>query len=137
MSFTPTQLGNAGLAPQDHSAGRAIPSAGAPDAGEAGGFSPGDKARLPTALDSEHQKMRDDLKAKNGKYLDQGYDQIQVKAHWDAVALFEAYAKTGDNAELKDWAGKTLPHLKNTSAWRKSSNSSVIRRPGVDRRVPC
>ena len=70
------------------------------------------KAKLPTALDSEHQKLLDDLKAKNGKDFDQGYDQIQVKAHRDAVALFEAYAKAGDNAELKDWAGKTLPHLK-------------------------
>ena len=69
------------------------------------------KTKLPTALDSEHQKMLDDLKAKNGKDFDQGYDQIQVKAHRDAVALFEAYAKTGDDAELKDWAGKTLPHL--------------------------
>jgi putative membrane protein len=70
------------------------------------------KAKLPTALDSEHQKLLDDLKAKNGKDFDQGYDQIQVKAHRDAVALFEAYARNGDNAELKDWAGKTLPHLK-------------------------
>ena len=66
------------------------------------------KAKLPTALDSEYQKMLDDLKAKNGRTSDQGYDQIQVKAHRDAVA----YAKAGDNAELKDWAGKTLPHLK-------------------------
>ncbi len=51
------------------------------------------KAKLPSALDSEHQKLLDDLKAKNGKDFDQGYDQIQVKAHRDAVALFEAYAK--------------------------------------------
>jgi putative membrane protein len=64
------------------------------------------KGKLPTALDSEHQKMIDDLD------FDHGYDQIQVKAHRDAVALFEAYAKAGDNDELKDWAGKTLPHLK-------------------------
>ena len=67
------------------------------------------KAKLPTALDSEHQKLLDDLKAKNGKDFDQGYDQIQVNAHRD---VFEAYARAGDNAELKDWAGKTLPHLK-------------------------
>jgi putative membrane protein len=61
------------------------------------------KGKLPRALDSEHQKMIDDLD------FDHGYDQIQVKAHRDAVALFEAYAKAGDNAELKEWAGKTLP----------------------------
>jgi len=30
----------------------------------------------------------------------------------DAVALFEAYAKSGDDPELKSWAAKTLPHLK-------------------------
>jgi putative membrane protein len=70
------------------------------------------KATLPTALDSEHQKMLDELKSKSGKDFDSSYDQIQVKAHRDAVALFDAYAKGGDNPELKDWAGKTLPHLK-------------------------
>jgi hypothetical protein len=70
------------------------------------------KATLPTALDSEHQKLLDDLKAKNGKEFDQTYDQVQVKAHRDAVALFEAYGKSGDNADLKNWASQTLPHLK-------------------------
>ena len=67
--------------------------------------------------------MLDDLKAKNGKDFDQAYDQIQVKAHRDAVALFEAYAKTGDDAELKAGRGRRFPILKNTSAWRKSSSS--------------
>ena len=55
------------------------------------------KATLPTALDSQHQKMLDELKAKNGKDFDASYDQTQVKAHQDAVALFDAYAKGGDN----------------------------------------
>ena len=70
------------------------------------------KATLPTSLDAEHQKMLDDLKAKNGNEFDRSYDQIQLKAHQDAVALFEAYSKTGDNPELKSWAATILPHLK-------------------------
>jgi putative membrane protein len=70
------------------------------------------KAKLPTSLDSEHQKMLDELKAKSGKEFDSSYDQIQVEAHEDAVALFDAYAKGGDDPELKRWAAKTLPHLK-------------------------
>jgi hypothetical protein len=37
------------------------------------------KANLPTALDSEHQKMLDNLKAKSGKDFDQSYDQVQLK----------------------------------------------------------
>ena len=59
-----------------------------------------------------HQKMLDDLKSKAGKEFDQSYDQIQLKAHQEAVTLFEAYAKGGDNADLKKWATTTLPHLK-------------------------
>jgi putative membrane protein len=70
------------------------------------------KATLPTALDAQHQKMLDELKVKSGKDFDQSYDQIQVKAHQDAVALFEAYARGGDNPDLKSWAAQTLPHLK-------------------------
>jgi putative membrane protein len=69
------------------------------------------KATLPSALDAEHQKILDDLKAKSGKDFDQSYDQIQVKAHQDAVELFNAYAKGGDDPELKKWAAKTLPNL--------------------------
>ncbi|MCC8958751.1 DUF4142 domain-containing protein [Bradyrhizobium sp. Pear77] len=37
---------------------------------------------------------------------------MEVSAHKDAVDLFERYAKGGDNADLKNWAGKTLPVLK-------------------------
>jgi putative membrane protein len=70
------------------------------------------KATLPTALDAQHQKMLDELKAKNGKDFDGSYDQTQLKAHQDAVALFDAYAKGGENAELKGWASRTLPHLR-------------------------
>lgn len=70
------------------------------------------KLTLPTTMDSEHQKMLNDLQAKDGKDFDRTYDQIQLKAHQDAVALFESYSKNGDNPELKSWAVATLPHLK-------------------------
>jgi putative membrane protein len=77
------------------------------------------KAPLPTALDAEHQKKLDDLRAKNGKDFDRAYDQIQVQAHEEAVALFERYSQSGDNADLKQWAAKTLPHLKEHLAMAK------------------
>jgi putative membrane protein len=70
------------------------------------------KLTLPTSLDSEHQNMLNELNTKSGKDFDQTYDQIQLKAHREAVALFEAYSKSGEDSELKIWAGKTLPHLK-------------------------
>jgi putative membrane protein len=67
---------------------------------------------LPTALDSSHQSKLDKLKGESGKNFSSQFDADQVSAHKDAVSLFERYAKGGDNADLKDWAGKTLPALK-------------------------
>jgi putative membrane protein len=70
------------------------------------------KAELPTTMDSSHQTKLDQLKKENGKEFSSQFNSDQVSAHKDAVSLFERYAKGGDNADLKDWAGKTLPILK-------------------------
>ena len=70
------------------------------------------KAELPMALDSSHQSKLDKLKGANGKDFSSDFDAMQQSAHKDAVSLFERYAKGGDNPDLKDWAGKTLPALK-------------------------
>jgi putative membrane protein len=70
------------------------------------------KAELPTALDSSHQSKLDKLKGQNGKDFSSDFNSMQVSAHKDAVSLFERYAKSGDNPDLKNWAGKTLPALK-------------------------
>jgi putative membrane protein len=69
------------------------------------------QATLPTALASSQQSKLDKLKGASGKDFSSDYNSYQVSAHKDAVSLFERYAKGGDNAELKDWAGKTLPTL--------------------------
>jgi putative membrane protein len=69
------------------------------------------KAELPTALDDSHQSKLDKLKKESGAEFSETFDDQQVSAHKDAVSLFERYAKGGDNAPLKDWAGKTLPKL--------------------------
>jgi putative membrane protein len=70
------------------------------------------KAELPTVLDSSHQSKLDKLKGKTGDDFVSEFNSMQVSAHKDAVSLFERYAEGGDNAELKAWAGKTLPALR-------------------------
>ena len=70
------------------------------------------QATLPTALDSSHQSKLDKLKTASGKDFSTDYNSYQVSAHEDAISLFDRYAKGGDNAALKDWAGKTLPALR-------------------------
>ena len=69
------------------------------------------QATPPTALDSTHRSKLDKLKGLQGNDFNRQYHSDQVKAHKDAVDLFQRYAKGGDNAELKAWAGKTEPAL--------------------------
>ena len=69
------------------------------------------KAELPSTLDTSHQSKLDKLKDASGQHFSSDFGSDQVNAHKDAVSLFERYAKSGENADLKDWAGKTLPTL--------------------------
>jgi putative membrane protein len=69
------------------------------------------QATLPTVPDSASQKLIDKLNAAAPADFRSEYDSSQVSTHKSAVSLFERYAKGGDNAKLKDWAQKTLPHL--------------------------
>jgi putative membrane protein len=68
-------------------------------------------AAIPSSLDDSSQKKLDKLRDAKPEDFASEYDPMQVSAHKDAVSLFERYAKGGDDAKLKDWAGKTLPTL--------------------------
>jgi putative membrane protein len=69
------------------------------------------KASLPTGLDSSYQDKLGKLQSESGKDFVALYASDQVSAHKDAVSLFQRYAKGGDNAGLKSWAGQTVPTL--------------------------
>ena len=53
-----------------------------------------------------------DLKAKDVTVFDKAYIDEQYKAHVETVDMFEAYAKGGDNATMKQFAQQLLPTLK-------------------------
>jgi len=69
------------------------------------------KSAIPAALDDASEKKLAKLRDAKPEDFAATYDPMQVSAHKDAVSLFERYAKGGENASLKDWAGKTLPAL--------------------------
>lgn len=69
------------------------------------------KAEIPTQLDKAHESKLAKLQDKSAADFNNQYSIDQVEAHKDAVSLFERYSKNGDNAELKTWAGTTLPAL--------------------------
>lgn len=52
------------------------------------------------------------LKLRDGDSFDRAYVENQVKAHKKTIQLFESAAKYLDDAELKQFAEKTLPTLK-------------------------
>ena len=47
----------------------------------------------------------------SGKDFTKEYNELQLAAHKDAVSLLERYGKSGENADLKGFASKHLPHL--------------------------
>ena len=67
---------------------------------------------LPLELDSGLKQKIDQLGSLSGAAFERQYKTEQVEGHKQAVALFESYAKSGDNPELKSWAAQTLPTLK-------------------------
>lgn len=50
--------------------------------------------------------------SQGGAAFDKGFVESQVKAHQDAIALFEKQANSGSDSDLKAFAGKHLPGLK-------------------------
>lgn len=59
--------------------------------------------------DKQHHALLDRIdKASN---VDLEYIQAQVKAHQEAVQLFQGYASNGDNAPIRQFASNTLPTL--------------------------
>jgi putative membrane protein len=69
--------------------------------------------QVPTSLDAEHQRKLDQLRSASGPQFDERYRTEQIEGHQVAVKLFEDYSNKGDNTELKSWAQKTLPTLRN------------------------
>jgi putative membrane protein len=70
------------------------------------------KINVPASLDAKHEKMLSNLKDASPEDFDETYAEQQVDAHQNAVDVFEDYASSGDDPELKQFAGKTLPVIK-------------------------
>jgi putative membrane protein len=69
------------------------------------------KVDLPTKLDAKHQKLIDDLNSASPQDFDKTYAKQQVDGHQEAVHLFKKYAAKGDDADVKQFAEKTLPTI--------------------------
>jgi putative membrane protein len=68
-------------------------------------------SEMPKTLDSEHERLRDRLQALHGKAFDEQYMRDMVEDHNKAVRLFQQEGRSGHNAQLKQFAQKTLSTL--------------------------
>jgi putative membrane protein len=66
---------------------------------------------LPVTMSSSQQSMLTKLQGLKGQDFAKRYMDDQVSAHKDAVSLFQRYNNGGDDAQLKTWAGQTLPTI--------------------------
>jgi putative membrane protein len=73
-----------------------------------------DRLRIPPAqaMDAAHHAVADRLAQMNGAGFDRAFMRQVVKDHEQAVSLFEAEAKHGQDKDLRDFAKKALPTLK-------------------------
>jgi putative membrane protein len=69
------------------------------------------KVDLPDDPKPEHKATRDRLEKMSGDAFDRAYLDHMVKDHEKAVNLFSRESKSGHDADVKAWAGKTLPTL--------------------------
>ena len=67
-------------------------------------------------LDKPHQAMVDNLKTLSGTDFDKIYMADQIAAHAEAANLLADYKQNASNGELKSWAEKTLPVVKEHQA---------------------
>lgn len=67
---------------------------------------------LPTELGSEHKAALDHLTSLNGAEFDKAYMQHMVEDHDKDVGEFDKASTSAQDSDVKGWAGKTLPTLK-------------------------
>jgi putative membrane protein len=91
------------------------------------------KLTLPTGLDSKHRKLHDRLSKLSGAEFDRAYVEEMVKDHRKDVTDFRREAERARDADLKTWAGKTLPTLEDHLKQVQSLQAQVKASRGTTR----
>ena len=84
---------------------------------------------LPTALEPSQQAMRDRLSALSGPDFDRAYMSEMVRDHTEDIALFERAAEISADPDIKAWAARSLPMLRDHLALARQVNSEVVLGP--------
>ncbi|MHB1278570.1 MAG: DUF4142 domain-containing protein, partial [Bacteroidia bacterium] len=67
---------------------------------------------IPTTQTDLANEAYTKLNEKSGVEFDRAYADKMVNGHKDAIAAFEKASTDGEDTEIKNWAGTTLPELR-------------------------
>lgn len=67
---------------------------------------------VPVSATDDAKDKYNKLNDKSGSYFDKDYCDMMVKGHKETIEKFEKYIKESNDADIKNWAVKTLPDLK-------------------------
>jgi len=67
---------------------------------------------VPASLDAKHQAMHDRMAKLSGAAFDRAYVRDMVADHKKDVAAFTRESMSGKDSDVKAWAAKTLPTLR-------------------------
>jgi len=65
----------------------------------------------PTSIDAAHAQIKQQLQGLSGLAFDTTYISGQVKDHAKVISLFQTEISNGSENEIKQYAGKYLPHI--------------------------
>ena len=84
---------------------------------------------LPTQLDSKHEKEIQRLQKLTGAEFDREYMKMMVSDHRKDIREFEHEARRGEDPEVKAFAEKALPTLREHLNMAEQTHSSVSTEP--------
>jgi putative membrane protein len=85
---------------------------------------------LPTQLDEKHRNDVDKLSKLSGAEFDRAYAKAMLSDHKKDVSAFEKKSMKSDDADLKAFASKTLPTLKEHLEMAKALNGEASTKSG-------
>ena len=84
---------------------------------------------IPAELSKKQQSDKARLAKLNGAAFDKEYMKMMVADHKEDVAEFEKEASSGTDANIKDFASKTLPTLKEHLQMAQQTEKSIAANP--------
>lgn len=80
---------------------------------------------LPTEMDAEAKAVQKKLSTLSGPEFDKAYVEEMLKGHKKDISAFEKQAQQGKDPEVKNWAEKTLPTLREHYSLAQTTGSEV------------